>query len=196
MYLLTLKWLQPVLRPYNSFELYNVQVIAILTTKWTFLSTRQSIYIIQCFRIRAEWAWPLSLSENLTVYPTFWHANLKMFKPAVESAVTRLLVSIKQLLEALTLWSQLRMDEEGVSNVYVQLGNDFNEAVAAFSAFNIDMMYVLNCRLLSVYQVWCITQGTTLSPGWSKECFRAMPCGRCHSREPWLVSSQCSPDYN
>lgn len=32
------------------------------------------------------------------------------------------------------------MDEEGVSNVYVQLGNDFNEAVAAFSAFNIDMM--------------------------------------------------------
>ncbi|KAF8159654.1 actin interacting protein 3-domain-containing protein [Crassisporium funariophilum] len=63
--------------------------------------------------------------------------------PAVESAVTRLLVSIKQLLEALTLWSQLRMDEEGVSNVYVRLGNDFNEAVAAFAAFNIDMAELL-----------------------------------------------------
>lgn len=60
-------------------------------------------------------------------------------KPAVESAVTRLLVAIKQLLEALTLWSQLKMDENQVSDVYVRLGNDFNAAVAAFAAFNIDM---------------------------------------------------------
>jgi Actin interacting protein 3 len=43
------------------------------------------------------------------------------------------------------------MDEEGVSNVYVQLGNDFNEAVAAFSAFNIDMMYVLNPRTFFLF---------------------------------------------
>jgi len=57
----------------------------------------------------------------------------------VESAVTRLLVSIKQLLEALTLWSQLNIDETQVSDVYVRLGNDFNEAVAAFAAFSIDM---------------------------------------------------------
>ncbi|KAJ3496763.1 hypothetical protein NLJ89_g10441 [Agrocybe chaxingu] len=64
--------------------------------------------------------------------------------PAVESAVTRLLVSIKQLLEALTQWSQLRMDEEGVSNVYVRLGNDFNAAVAAFGQFNIDMSELLS----------------------------------------------------
>ncbi|KDR80532.1 hypothetical protein GALMADRAFT_240835 [Galerina marginata CBS 339.88] len=63
--------------------------------------------------------------------------------PAVETAVTRLLVSIKQLLEALTLWSQLRMDEEGVSNVYVRLGNDFNLAVAAFAQFNIEMNELL-----------------------------------------------------
>ncbi|KAG5647445.1 hypothetical protein DXG03_009375 [Asterophora parasitica] len=59
--------------------------------------------------------------------------------PAVESAVTRLLVSIKQLLEALTLWSTLKMDENQVSDVYVRLGNDFNAAVAAFAAFSIDM---------------------------------------------------------
>ncbi|PPQ90760.1 hypothetical protein CVT25_010149 [Psilocybe cyanescens] len=63
--------------------------------------------------------------------------------PAVETAVTRLLVSIKQLLEALTLWSQLRVDEEGVSNVYVRLGNDFNLAVAAFAQFNIEMNELL-----------------------------------------------------
>ncbi|KAE9406266.1 AIP3-domain-containing protein [Gymnopus androsaceus JB14] len=59
--------------------------------------------------------------------------------PAVESAVTRLLVSIKQLLEALTQWSLVKVDEGHVSDVYVRLGNDFNAAVAAFGAFNIDM---------------------------------------------------------
>ncbi|KAK7030661.1 AIP3 domain-containing protein [Favolaschia claudopus] len=59
--------------------------------------------------------------------------------PAVESAVTRLLVSIKQLLESLTQWSLLKIDETNVSDVYVRLGNDFNAAVAAFAAFNIDM---------------------------------------------------------
>lgn len=57
----------------------------------------------------------------------------------MESAVTRLLVAIKQLLEALTLWSQLKIDETQVSDVYVRLGNDFNAAVAAFAAFGIDM---------------------------------------------------------
>ncbi|KAG6810005.1 hypothetical protein H0H92_013730 [Tricholoma furcatifolium] len=60
-------------------------------------------------------------------------------KPAVESAVTRLLVSIKQLLESLTQWSNTKIDENAVSDVYVRLGNDFNAAVAAFSGYNIDM---------------------------------------------------------
>ncbi|KAH7906093.1 hypothetical protein BJ138DRAFT_1163475 [Hygrophoropsis aurantiaca] len=59
--------------------------------------------------------------------------------PAVESAVTRLLVAIKQLLESLTLWSTVQMTETQVSDVYVRLVNDFNAAVAAFAAFNIDM---------------------------------------------------------
>lgn len=53
--------------------------------------------------------------------------------------MTRLLVSIKQLLEALTLWSTVKMSEVQVSDVYVRLGNDFNAAVAAFAVFNIDM---------------------------------------------------------
>jgi len=56
--------------------------------------------------------------------------------------VTRLLVAIKQLLEALTQWSTGRMSESEVSDVYVRLGNDFNAAVAAFGQFNIDMRYV------------------------------------------------------
>ncbi|KAF5362129.1 hypothetical protein D9756_002487 [Leucocoprinus leucothites] len=59
--------------------------------------------------------------------------------PAMESAVTRLLVSIKALLESLTQWSEQRIDEAAVSDVYVRFGNDFNTAVAAFASFNIDM---------------------------------------------------------
>lgn len=57
----------------------------------------------------------------------------------MESAVTRLLVSIKALLEALTNWSVSKNTEKQVSDVYVRLGNDFNAAVAAFAAFSIDM---------------------------------------------------------
>ncbi|KAF9812975.1 hypothetical protein IEO21_05860 [Rhodonia placenta] len=59
--------------------------------------------------------------------------------PAVESAVTRLLVSIKQLLESLTKWSRQEVTENDISDVYVRLGNDFNAAVAAFAQFNIQM---------------------------------------------------------
>ncbi|KAG6866555.1 hypothetical protein C0991_002040 [Blastosporella zonata] len=66
-------------------------------------------------------------------------ANLGKTKPPVESAVTRLLVSIKQLLESLTQWSTLKVDENTVSDVYVRLGNDFNSAVAAFAGYGIDM---------------------------------------------------------
>ena len=64
-------------------------------------------------------------------------------EPAVESSVTRLLVSIKQLLEALTQWSQLRVDENAVSDGYVRLGNDFNTAVFAFASYRIDMACVV-----------------------------------------------------
>jgi hypothetical protein len=60
----------------------------------------------------------------------------------VETAVTRLLVSIKALLEALTLWSELKKSESEVSDVYVTLGNDFNAAVAAFATYQIDMSCV------------------------------------------------------
>lgn len=62
----------------------------------------------------------------------------------MESSVTRLLVATKQLLEALNLWAQGRMSENGVSDVYVKLGNDFNAAVAAFGSVKIDMSDLIN----------------------------------------------------
>ncbi|CAE6513568.1 unnamed protein product [Rhizoctonia solani] len=63
--------------------------------------------------------------------------------PQVQTAVTRLLVATKQLLESLTNWSKGIMTESDVSDVYVQMGNDFNSAVAAFQASGIDM----TCRI-------------------------------------------------
>ena len=59
--------------------------------------------------------------------------------PQVESAVTRLLVAIKQLLESLTHWSNGTMTETEVSDVFVDVGNKFHEMLAAFASHNIDM---------------------------------------------------------
>ncbi|KAI0752682.1 actin interacting protein 3-domain-containing protein [Daedaleopsis nitida] len=80
-----------------------------------------------------------SVSSNASASSSRSERSRPQQSPAVESAVTRLLVSIKTLLESLTQWSKQTVDENQVSNVYVRLGNDFNAAVAAFSAFGIDM---------------------------------------------------------
>ncbi|KAI5984275.1 actin interacting protein 3-domain-containing protein [Pisolithus albus] len=77
--------------------------------------------------------------DNQSVSSTSSRSGRSHSHPTVESAVTRLLVAIKQLLESLTLWSNLQMSESQISDVYVRLGNDFNAAVAAFASFNIDM---------------------------------------------------------
>lgn len=44
---------------------------------------------------------------------------------SIESIVTKLLISTKQLLQTLTQWSKGIEDEKAVSDAYVQLGNDF-----------------------------------------------------------------------
>ena len=60
----------------------------------------------------------------------------------MEPAVTKLLVSIKALLESLTKWSEQQITDMDVSDVYVELGNNFNAAVAAFASHNITMKLV------------------------------------------------------
>ncbi|KAJ8592690.1 hypothetical protein M405DRAFT_859542 [Rhizopogon salebrosus TDB-379] len=65
------------------------------------------------------------------------HSNVH---PAAKPAVARLLVAIRQLLESLTQWSQRKMDEDQVSDVYICLGDRINAVVAAF---DIDMTCVL-----------------------------------------------------
>lgn len=64
----------------------------------------------------------------------------------LETTVTKLLVATKQLLEGLTDWSQGRITEEQVSDIYVRLGNCFNAAVAAFTKEGISMRCVVTCE--------------------------------------------------
>lgn len=59
----------------------------------------------------------------------------------MESTVTKLLVATKQLLEGLTDWSQNKISEEQVSDIYVRLGNCFNACVSAFSKEGISMKW-------------------------------------------------------
>ncbi|KAL7418149.1 actin interacting protein 3-domain-containing protein [Mrakia frigida] len=62
----------------------------------------------------------------------------------MESAVTKLLVATRQLLDALTNWSTGRITETEVSDVYVRLGNDFNSCVSAFQDLDIPMHELLS----------------------------------------------------
>ena len=51
---------------------------------------------------------------------------------SLDSHITRLLVTTKQMLQALESWALGNLDEEGVSDVYVKLGNGFEVCVACF----------------------------------------------------------------
>lgn len=52
---------------------------------------------------------------------------------SVETTVTKLLMSTKQLLQTLTQWSKGALNEKMVSDAYVQLGNDFKLVSKFFS---------------------------------------------------------------
>ncbi|KAG0055952.1 Bud site selection protein 6 [Gryganskiella cystojenkinii] len=56
----------------------------------------------------------------------------------IEATVTKLLVATKQLLESLTLWSQKKMTEEQVSDIFVQLATQFNLACQSFHDVGIE----------------------------------------------------------
>lgn len=57
----------------------------------------------------------------------------------IESTVTRLLVATKQLLESLTQWARGDATEQDVSDVYVNLGNEFNVACRAFLSAGVEV---------------------------------------------------------
>ncbi|KAJ7161081.1 hypothetical protein C8R46DRAFT_905243 [Mycena filopes] len=57
----------------------------------------------------------------------------------VPTAVRNLLLSTKDLQKALSQWSVGRASETQVSDVYVQIGTDFNACIAAFAYHRIDL---------------------------------------------------------
>lgn len=57
----------------------------------------------------------------------------------IESTVTRLLQHMKQLLEILQRWARREASEEDVSDVYVQLGNEFNLACRKFTSAGVQV---------------------------------------------------------
>jgi hypothetical protein len=57
----------------------------------------------------------------------------------VEPNITRLMVSINKLFERLTDWSKGMATYSQISDRYIQLGKDFNAAIAAFEALGIDI---------------------------------------------------------
>jgi len=57
----------------------------------------------------------------------------------VPTTVKNLLVAMKQLQEALRLWSVRQATETEVSNTYVVVGTEFNNTVIAFSQHKIDL---------------------------------------------------------
>ncbi|KAJ7459491.1 hypothetical protein B0H11DRAFT_2242566 [Mycena galericulata] len=57
----------------------------------------------------------------------------------VSTAVHNLLLSTKQLQKCLTQWSRGEASETQVSDVYVQIGTDFNAAIQAFAYHRIDL---------------------------------------------------------
>lgn len=65
-------------------------------------------------------------------------------------AVHALLASTKKLQSVLEDWSQKRADENEVSDVYVQIGTEFNLVVAAFAYHQIDLRCVLMRSELSL----------------------------------------------
>ncbi|CEP61774.1 formin-mediated actin nucleation enhancer LALA0_S04e00342g [Lachancea lanzarotensis] len=52
---------------------------------------------------------------------------------SIETSVTKLLMSTKQLLQRLTQWSKGQANEKNVSDAYVQLGNDFKLVTKQFT---------------------------------------------------------------
>ena len=66
----------------------------------------------------------------------------------IESTVTKLLVATKQLLESLTRWARGEASEQDVSDIYVNLGNEFNVACRAFLSAGIEVAYVQKNQML------------------------------------------------
>ncbi|KAF7307913.1 Bud site selection protein 6 [Mycena kentingensis (nom. inval.)] len=70
--------------------------------------------------------------------PPQWHSPQARVGD-VGACVRSLLLSTKQLPDALAQWARGELTEEDVSDVYVRVGSDFNATVQAFAVHRVDL---------------------------------------------------------
>ncbi|KDR67745.1 hypothetical protein GALMADRAFT_79553, partial [Galerina marginata CBS 339.88] len=77
----------------------------------------------------------------------------------VPTAVKNLLTSTKRLQEVLKLWSLDQATESGVSDVYVQIGHEFNVTISAFAYHQIALtdIHSIPLELRSVLEL-CLAE--------------------------------------
>ncbi|KAL6940757.1 hypothetical protein ACO0QE_004673 [Hanseniaspora vineae] len=63
---------------------------------------------------------------------------------SIESSVTKLIISTKNLLQKLTAWTRGEETQKTISDAYVQLGNDFQLVVKQFVHAGVDMQDMRN----------------------------------------------------
>ncbi|KAF9525928.1 hypothetical protein CPB83DRAFT_885223 [Crepidotus variabilis] len=71
---------------------------------------------------------------------SWYSTNQSVATPSdVSTAVRKLLSSTRRLQEILKLWSTERATESDVSDVYVQIGHEFNATINAFAHYGIEL---------------------------------------------------------
>ncbi|KAF8884062.1 hypothetical protein CPB84DRAFT_1789548 [Gymnopilus junonius] len=87
----------------------------------------------------------------------------------VSSAVKNLLMSTKRLQEVLKLWSVDQATEGDVSDVYVQIGHEFNVTISAFAYHQIELsdIHSVPAELRNVLERYL---GEDPSPAILEEC--------------------------
>lgn len=71
------------------------------------------------------------------------HLQLQQRSPIdVPVAVRNLLLSMRELQEAIRLWSTDEVSEDHVSDAYMKIGQDLNATIQAFSVYQIDLRCV------------------------------------------------------
>jgi hypothetical protein len=77
----------------------------------------------------------------------------------VGKCVRDLLVSTKRLQDLLEQWSRGQADETHVSDVFVEVGTNFNSTIRAFAYYHIDLRYARLCCACSPLSVGFVLNG-------------------------------------
>ncbi|PPQ76741.1 hypothetical protein CVT26_004462 [Gymnopilus dilepis] len=110
-----------------------------------------------------------STSAVIVGPPSVGHSYTLSNPGDVSSAVRNLLMSTKRLQEVLKLWSVEQATEEEVSNVYVQIGHEFNVTISAFAYHQIELsdIHTIPAELRTILERYL---GEDPSPAILAEC--------------------------